>query len=508
MLSLPSAGSMGGNMSLLFTTKANCRVSTYDVKCNNIEAVKSWAKNDKDTPEDQIRYFIGEEQLKPFVDSLVEGNEKRRRVLLLSLPHGPTVDKVIEQLGPLLKKDDIILDGGNEWWEETERRQKWLKEKYGVIHLGLGVSGGYQSARHGPSMTPSGDKEAYEHVEPVLKAVAAQDPDSGEPCVGYIGGGGSGHHVKMMHNAIEQAILSSVCEVFDLLHWTLGWPAAEVAKVFKKWGGEGRPLEGNFLVEIGADIASRKEAAGTKDGKEEAAVDDIDDKVTQDVDDSEGTGVWGQKEWAGRHVAAPSIAIAHSLRIASSNKSERVKIAKKMGLPQPKKAVEWEGKSREEIEDTLEKVLYGAALGAYVQGCNVIAAAEREQQWGVSLENVIKIWRGGCIISSPGITRLLQSAYAQHPNVSNVMLVDEVAKELAGTLEAHKETLVFAVESDAVVPTLGASMEYIKMSGVELLPTYFEESELDYFGTHQYDVRHEHKGEPEKGSYHEEWKPA
>ncbi|BGP73599.1 hypothetical protein NBRC10513v2_007010 [Rhodotorula toruloides] len=507
-LALIGAGSMGGGMACLFASpKARCRVSVYDVEKDNVDNVRKMVEGAEEVPEDQVWYFVGEEQLKACVDSLVEGDEGRRRILILSLPHGKVVDSVLEKLAPLLKEGDIILDGDNEWWKETERRQKWLKEKHGVDLIGMGVSGGYQSARHGPSMSPGGARQAYDYVEPILKAVAAQDPDSGEPCTAYVGEGGSGHHVKMVHNGIEQGILSAVTETFDILHRTLGYSAQEISALFARWNSKGRPLETNFLVEIGSEIAKRKEAAGTSKSAP-SAVDDIEDKVTQDVDNSEGTGVWTNKEWAERHVPAPTIALAHCLRLASSNKGERLKVAKKLGIAQPRERVEWKGKTREQVEATLEKALYGASLASFAQGCDLIAESERQQQWGVSMETVIQIWRGGCIITSLHIARLFQDAYRRQPNLSNILLDEKVAEELAGTFEALKEVVAFSIETDAVASAFSASLEYMKMEGTELLPTYFEEAELDLFGTHSYDVRHEHKLEPKKGPYHEEWKPA
>ncbi|BGP35175.1 hypothetical protein JCM10296v2_007005 [Rhodotorula toruloides] len=491
-LALIGAGSMGGGMACLFASpKARCKVSVYDVEKDNVDNVRKMVEGAEEVPADQVRYFVGEEQLKACVDSLLEGDAKRRRILILSLPHGKVADSVLEKLAPLLKEGDIILDGDNEWWRETERRQKWLKEKHGVDLIGMGVSGGYQSARHGPSMSPGGARQAYDYVEPILKAVAAQDPDSGEPCTAYVGEGGSGHHVKMVHNGIEQGILSAVTETFDTLHRTLGYSSQEISALFARWNSKGRPLEANFLVEIGSEIAKRKEAAGTAKSAP-SAVDDIEDKVTQDVDNSEGTGVWTNKEWAERHVSAPTIALAHCLRLASSNKGERLKVAKKLGIAQPKERVEWKGKTREEVEATLEKALYGASLASFAQGCNLIAESERQQQWGVSMETIIQI----CASASP------------LPNLSNILLDDKVAEEFAGTFEALKEVVAFSIETDAVASAFSASLEYMKMEGTELLPTYFEEAELDLFGTHSYDVRHEHKLEPKKGPYHEEWKPA
>lgn len=209
------------------------------------------------------------------------------RVIIMSLPHGKPIDNVIEQLEPHLTEGDICIDGANEHYQATERRQERMKKK-GVAWIGMGVSGGYQASRRGPSMSPGGDKEAYEKVKPLLREWAAKDKQ-GRPAVEWVGPHGAGHYVKMLHNGIEQGELSVLAEAYTLLRHTLNIPNNEIKRIFAKWNESGE-LSDNFLVELGSLIVGFTEGDGLQD--KAGIVDDIDDKVTQDIDNSEGTGVW------------------------------------------------------------------------------------------------------------------------------------------------------------------------------------------------------------------------
>lgn len=446
------------------------------------------------------------------------------RIFMFSLPHGSPVDSVISELLPLLDQEDIIIDGGNEWYEETERRQGLCLTK-NVHYIGTGVSGGYQSARYGPSISPSGTREAYEMVRSRMQKWAAKDRD-GRPCVAYIGPGGSGHYVKMIHNGIEQGHLSILAEAHHLLHWTAGMSNAEIADVFDEWngtkelentegegsvGGAGKELMDNFLIKIGAEIMRFKKGDGLD--MKAGIVDGIEDKVTQDIDNSEGTGVWSIRELAAQHIAAPTIAAAHQLRLISGPKGERDNVSHAMKLPKParmgkdlQRHDEGHGFDRKAFIEDVRLAVYAGILGAFVQGMRILASASANFHWNLDFATIIQIWRAGCIIQSEGISNILQPIYEQTPKLTNLLENEQVAAEFKKCYEPLKRVCRLGIESDSVIPSLDATLSWIKSVGTAELPTNFEESELDYFGHHNYDTKAEHAGDPVKGKHHTEWK--
>lgn len=237
------------------------------------------AKETESVPDDKIH---GHDSIEAMLKAF---KKDEHRLIIMSLPHGDTIDKVVDELEHHLSEGDIVLDGANEHFKATERRQERLKKK-GIAYIGTGVSGGYQASRRGPSMSPGGDRSAYDRIEPLLKDWAAKDKN-GKPCVTYCGPGGAGHYVKMVHNGIEQGELSVLAEAYTLLHKTLGISNDEISKIFAAWNEKGE-LSNNFLVNLGALITSFKEGEDGKLKDKAGIVDDIADKVTQDVDDSEG----------------------------------------------------------------------------------------------------------------------------------------------------------------------------------------------------------------------------
>ncbi|RXK36509.1 6-phosphogluconate dehydrogenase (decarboxylating) [Tremella mesenterica] len=497
------SGSMGSGMTLLFAEHGST-IGCFDTDQKAVQAILDQAKKTETGDDSRVHGF---NSLKDLVNAFIKdpngGHE--RRIIVLSLPHGKVVDGVCEELLPILDKGDVVVDGGNEWWESTERRQAKAKER-GIEWIGMGVSGGYQAARHGPSMSPGGTKEAYDFVEPYLKKWAVKTPE-GEPCVCYVGPGGSGHYVKMIHNGIEHAHLSILCEIRAVMAYQFGLSNDEISNYFEKWYRSG-PLRGNYLIGIGYKGLRFKKGGGIEDKR--GIVEDVEDKVTQDVDLSEGTGTWSTMEIATRHVAAPAIAASHQLRIISSDKSERLEVVKNMSLPQPREDKLGKG-VKEDVMKSVEKAVYGCILGGFVQGLAIIAKASQEQKWDISLAETMKIWRAGCIIQSDGICDLLLPHLTKFPpsEPHNLLQsIPEVAKELASTYAAVKEVYMLAVAADAVAPAVGATLEWMKSVSGKNLPTDFEEMELDYFGHHNYDI----KGHPEpghsKGKYHTVFAPA
>ncbi|KZO98952.1 6-phosphogluconate dehydrogenase C-terminal domain-like protein [Calocera viscosa TUFC12733] len=406
--------------------------------------------------------------------------------------HLPTIDKVLRQLLPHLDPGDVVLDGANEWCENTQRRQEWLMKEKQVHFIGLGVSGGYQAARKGPSMSPGGTKEAYAIVEPLLKKWAAKD-GNGNPCVALMGPGGAGHHVKMVHNGIEQGLLGVIAEAHGLLRTQLGYSSKEIADIFERWNARGE-LRDNYLL----GIARRYQGSQGH--------------FVQDVDETEGTGYWTFREAGMSHVAVPTIAASHQMRIVSANKNERKQVAEDLQLPQPS-ATRLSVAEKEEFLKQLRLALYGGMLASFIQGYGIIARASLNNTWHVSLANCNKIWRAGCIIQSNAIVDLLQphlekEAVEGQPAYENLLLIPDIAKEVARTYRPLKRVLALALDADAAVPSLSASLEWMKTVGGESLPTSFMEAEMDYFGAHNYDVKGEHRWEPAKGKHHTEFKPA
>lgn len=424
-------------------------------------------------------------------ESLTSGDEPK--LFVFSIPHGGAGDAVLKDLRPNLKRGDIILDCSNEYWKFTERRQREL-DPDGIHYIGCGVSGGYQSARSGPSMSPGGDAETLKKILPFLQRVAAKD-GNGRPCVTPIGPRGSGHYVKMLHNGIEQGMMSSIAEIWFIMHRGLGMKFEQIADVFESWNKDG-PLHDNFLVSIGIDINRTKKDDGS------FVLSEVLDKVVQDADDSEGTGIWTCEETIRLHVPAPTIVSAHLFRLASSDAARRQEVNKVFnGGVKP-------GTMKLEIGE-LQLALYAAFLCAFIQGLQIIKAMDRQEDWKLDYRKILQIWRGGCIIQSDHVSDLLDSvlARADH-NDDNLLANQEIASELSRAYKPLKNVVLKAIEADAYVPALSASLEYYKYSSSTELPTQFMEAELDYFGEHNYEKWDEGPGKPQKGPHHYEWKPA
>jgi len=410
-------------------------------------------------------------------------------------------DKSIDGLEPYLKKGDIIMDASNEHWTNTERRQKRLEPK-GIHYIGMGVSGGYQSARHGPSFSPGGSDEALDKVMPFLKHIAAKDR-KGRPCTNKVGPGGSGHYVKMVHNGIEQGMMSVICEIWYIMNHCLDMEYPEIADVFESWTNEkDGPLFDNFLVGIGVDICR------TKDDQGQYVLATVKDKVVQDVDESEGTGTWSCEEGVRLHVPFPTIATAHLFRLASADQARRIAIQKSFGGGVKPGNIKLD-KSKDEFIKDLKMATYAGFLMAFAQGLHIIKKADAEHEWKIDYVNIMQLWRGGCIIQSDYITDLLQRVYERDDHDDDDLLSNkEIGDELGKCYPSLKSVVLKSIEADAFVPSLSASLEYYKYSSSTELPTQFMEAELDYFGGHMYDLKDEDPGKPVTGSHHYEWKPA
>lgn len=498
------AGNMGGMMTLLFA-EYDIEVHIFDPSSTAVDHVLSQAK------EAGLASKIFHQ--KDYASLCRALPSDAPKVFVLSIPHGTVGDKTIDGLEPHLSKGDVIMDASNERWTNTERRQARLAPK-GVHWVGMGVSGGYQAARHGPSISPGASSpEAMDLVWPFLTKIAAKDA-KGRPCTAKLGVGGCGHYVKMVHNGIEHGMMTVLCEVWGVMAHGLGWSAGEIADVFARWNEDrDSPLRDNFLLEIGAEICRRRDPQD--EGK--YVLDSIRDKVVQDVCEEEGTGTWTVEEAARLHVAAPTIAASHFVRVQSAHASRREANANAFReaagvVAEPRlcgteaRTVEGRAKAARELRDAT----YAAFLVSFVQGMHIIEAANKEHGWGLKYADVMQLWRGGCIIRSDAIVDMLDGVYADEgkTNRDNLLAHPTIARELAGTMGNLRELTINAMRMDSFVPALSASLEYLKYSVSTDLPTSFQEAELDFFGHHNYDLKCEGAGDPVIGKHHFEWRPA
>ncbi|KAF2638765.1 6-phosphogluconate dehydrogenase C-terminal domain-like protein [Massarina eburnea CBS 473.64] len=436
------------------------------------------------------------------------------RLVVFSLPHGNVGDKVLEDLMPQLSQNDIILDCGNEHFANTERRQEKCKDT-GVRYIGCGVSGGYQAARAGPSMCPGGDDSALNDVLPLLQKVAAKDKD-GKPCVGIVGRGGCGHYVKMIHNGIEHGMMSAVSEAWGIMR-KMGLQYQEIGQIFKKWDESGE-LKGTFLISIGADLSNKREqsdpnSSDTDSSHHPLVISEVLDKVVQDITGEEGTGIWSNTEAIEQHIPAFTLNIAHAFRLASAYRGDREDASKILDGGFPPQPLTMSGK--ESFIEDLRKATYAACLASYIQGLNVIAAADKSHGWNIDYSQVWQIWRAGCIIQADYISDNILAPVLKSSNTDastlNLNHNPRTARDIKDCFPSLRRVVAKAVETDQVVPALSATLEYLKVVSGTDLPTSFYEAELDYFGSHMYDRKSDNDSEvkkPMEGKHHFEWKPV
>jgi 6-phosphogluconate dehydrogenase len=413
--------------------------------------------------------------LKEFVDTL----ESPRRIMLL-VKAGAPVDATIRQLIPLLDKGDLIIDGGNSFFLDTERRAKEL-ESQGFNFFGMGVSGGEEGALWGPSLMPGGSRDAYKEVEPIMKAVAAKADEDGEPCVTYIGPGGSGHYVKMVHNGIEYGDMELIAESYYLLKRALGLSAQEFHEIFAEWN---KTELSSFLIEITAKVFKK-----TDEDTGRPLVDVILDKAGQ-----KGTGRWMVENALELGISIPTIIAAVNGRILSLQKDERVYASSVLTGP----AKKYEGASPQKLIDSTRDALYVSKICSYAQGMSLLKKASVEYGYNMDLGTIAKIWRAGCIIRA----RLLNditSAFNRNKDLPN-LLVDDVFRESVKTRqESWRFVIRTAIESGIPVPAMSASLAYYDSYRSERLPANLIQAQRDFFGAHTF----ERIDKP--GIFHADW---
>ncbi|MDR0792102.1 MAG: NADP-dependent phosphogluconate dehydrogenase [Chitinophagaceae bacterium] len=411
------------------------------------------------------------------MEALVQSLATPRKIILL-VPAGDPVDAVAKSLLPFLDKGDIIIDGGNSHYTDTLRRVKELAAQ-GIHFMGMGVSGGEKGARFGPSIMPGGDLDAYNNAKPLLEAVSAKV--NGDSCTAYMGKDAAGHYVKMVHNGIEYAIMQAISEVYDILKNGQGYDNEELHNLFAQWNA-GR-LQ-SFLIEITRDIFAFKDPAGT--GKD--LVDLILDKAG-----AKGTGKWTSQDAMDTGVAIPSIDVAVAMRTLSAYKEERVQAAK-LYAPVVSKIDTPKDVFAKQIEDAF----FLTMIICYAQGLALLVKASAELQMDVPLKDVVKIWRGGCIIRSTLLEDFYQ-AYTANPQLSNILLDENIAKLVKENWDGLRTVISAAAKSGIPVAALQSSLAYLESYTSANMPTNLIQAQRDYFGSHTYQQI------DKEGIFHTEW---
>ncbi len=421
----------------------------------------------------QGKRIEGFPDLPDFVASLA-----RPRKIMIMVKAGAPVDAVIDGLLPLLEEGDLIIDGGNSLFTDTERRASALEAR-GLRYLGTGVSGGEEGALNGPSIMPGGTRGAWDLIAPIFRKIAAQV--EGEPCCRYMGPGGAGHYVKMVHNGIEYGDMQLICEAYALLAEVGGLQASELADVFTKWN------EGDlnsYLIEITSQIFSRIDPETGK-----PMVDMILDKAGQ-----KGTGKWTIQSALDMGIVVSTINAAVEARVLSSLKDERV--AASAVLP-ARAAVEYEG-DRAELIDSVRQALYASKIVSYAQGMALMGAASSEHQWGLNFGDIATIWRGGCIIRASFLHRITE-AYTRDAGLESLMLDRFFCEALASCEAGWRKAVGLAVAAGIPAPAFAASLAYFDGYRSARLPANLLQAQRDFFGAHTY----ERVDKP--GVFHTEW---
>ena len=391
---------------------------------------------------------------------------RRPRKIMLLVPAGKAVDSVIESLLPHLDKGDLIIDGGNSHFEDTNRRTEYMKMK-GMQFLGVGVSGGSEGARRGPSIMPGGNVESYQLVGPILEAVSAKV--NGDPCVAYLGNSSAGHYTKMVHNGIEYGLMQLIAEAYDILKSIGGLSNQELHEVFSQWN-EGA-LE-SFLIEITADIFAKHD-----DKNDGWLVDKILDKAKQ-----KGTGKWTSQNAMDLGIGIPTIDAAVTMRGLSALKMER-----KQAAPHYTRSIEdTPAVNKEQLIIQVGEALHFAFIITYAQGMHLLAEASEEYDYGLDMKTVAKIWRGGCIIRAKLLEDMRQ-AYQEQPALRNLVLSPAFHDSLLHGQRAARAILKTAIDFGVPTMALSSALAYFDAYRSERLPLNLVQAQRDYFGSHTYE---------------------
>ncbi len=427
--------------------------------------------------ENEGKKFTGTKTLEDFVAAL----ERPRRIMMM-IKAGAPVDMTLDKLAPLLEPGDIVIDGGNSWFKDTQERTKRVESR-GIHFVGSGVSGGEEGARFGPSLMPGGSAESWKAIQPVFEAIAAKS-DSG-PCVTHVGTDGAGHFVKMVHNGIEYGDMQLIAEAYEMLRKGLGANASELADIFDEWNRG--PLE-SFLIEITAKIFR------VKDPETGAPlVDKVLDKAGQ-----KGTGKWTAQVALDLAVPIPTIAAAIDARVVSSMKEERIAASNLLkgesvsvpGVP---------GKA--EFVKGVHEALYASKICSYAQGMALIQAGSREWNWNIDMREMARIWKAGCIIRAKFLDSIMR-AYEKRPDLPNLLLDSEFTPAIEAAQHPWRRVVAYAASMGIPVPAMSSSLAYFDAYRSADLPQNLTQAQRDYFGAHTY--QRNDKG-PDAPFVHTDW---
>ncbi len=435
--------------------------------------------------------LVPAKELREFVTAI-----KRPRRIVILVKAGPPTDAVIDSVAPLLEPGDCLIDGGNAMWTDTERREAMLAQR-GILFVGSGVSGGEEGARFGPSLMPGGRPEAWELIKPIWTAVAAKvDPATGKPllgaaprkpidapgaaaCTAYIGPGGAGHYVKMVHNGIEYADMQLICEAYDFLRHALETPVEDLPGIFREWN---KGDLDSFLIEITADILGQKDPVTGK-----PLVD-----VVLDAAEQKGTGKWTSMNALDLGVPAPTIAEAVFARMISAMKEERTAASQTLRAPEmhhydfhvhPDAHIgSGDGNWIEAVRDAL----YCSKICSYAQGFALMRAASAAKGWNLDFGTIAQIWRGGCIIRARFLQKITE-AYARRPDLPNLLLDPYFAGEIHRVQNNWRKVVARAAVQGVPVPAFASALSYFDSYRSGRLPANLLQAQRDYFGSHTYE---------------------
>jgi 6-phosphogluconate dehydrogenase len=428
------------------------------------------AKDEGDLP------LVGAESIEDLV-----GHLKKPRKVIILVQAGQAVDDTISILSRCMEPGDVIIDGGNEWFPNSIRRSQFLVQK-NIHFLAMGISGGEEGARTGPSIMPGGPMEAYNLVAPILTKVAAQVEHTG-PCCGYLGPIGAGNYVKMVHNGIEYGDMQLIAEVYDVMIQVLGMSNIEMANTFDEWN---KGDLSSYLIEITSTILRKKDNV-TGEGY---VVDYVLDKTGM-----KGTGKWIIQEGAEKGVALPTIAAALDARMLSARKEERQAASKVFSSPVI------ESIDKQQLLHDLRAALYASKVCSYAQGLSLIRAASDEHKWDISLAECARLWTGGCIIQAKLLGHI-QKVFSQHHDLANLLVDPGFTAELNERSPAWRRTVALCVTSGVPCPALCSSLTYFDTYRRARLPASLTQAQRDFFGGHTY------KRTDAEGRFHTAWTEA
>lgn len=474
---------MGQNLALNVADHG-FRISVYNRTTSKMEAFVQKHSN--------VSTLVGKASLEDFVKSIA-----RPRKIIIMIQAGKSTDAIIDQLIPLLDKDDIIIDGGNAEWIDTIRREKDLTQK-GFHFVGSGVSGGEEGARFGPSLMPGGKPEAWNQLKPIWEAIAAKvDPKTGKPiegaqpgkpisggvpCTAYIGTDGAGHYVKMVHNGIEYGDMQMICEAYHLMDTLMGLSPCKMSSIFADWN---KGVLDSFLIEITAEILKQNDPQ-TQHPFVECVLDAAGQK---------GTGKWTSISALDMGVAAPTIAESVFARCISAVKEERVAASKILKGPSKKIDIK-----KEAFLQAIHDALYCSKICSYAQGFQLMRAAQNEYSWKLNFGEIAQIWRGGCIIRAAFLQKITD-AYNNNSNLANLLLDPYFQSAIQKAQSNWRKVVACGAEYGIPLPAFASALAYFDSYRTERLPQNLLQAQRDFFGAHTY----ERTDAPRKQRFHIDW---